>query len=486
MRRNPRAVRHLEPRVLRVCAGGTLTGALLLAGCGSSPANGSVPDAGRPDPGPDKSLSTDASSDSEISTPLLDDAEALDAGSDASPALDAGDAGPAFVDPGTGPWMAVPSDQVRSVCRLDPDMLAAADTALGVPWAIVRYGRMCHSYMADGMQPEEAWSTTKTLGAVVAGTVAYQTAGIAPSGPKTGPFSDLDRVDKWLSSFSYNPDAHVAHVMAMVAQNADLSLGHKTMQYDIIGTTQINSLSDMLNAAIGQDTALLGTDLEQFTQRFVFAPLGMTQSTWSNGATTKVFAYSWSTTVFDMARLGLLMLDRGVWNGQRVLDEGWIYRMTHPAFEDANTGYGYLTWLNASINHNFGGIPISASGWDGNQTVPRSPGACAPVSVYPEHPHGLSDSPDCNYAAPYTCAQPYDVGVWNAVGLLGQNIQGHPGLDLVLVVKGLTPNDTGPTAPGILWDAVKPAIIAADPMFAGDEQAFCAAYGSNSYAPDRR
>jgi hypothetical protein len=117
-------------------------------------------------------------------------------------------------------------------------MLAAADTALGVPWAIVRYGRMCHSYMADGMQPEEAWSTTKTLGAVVAGAVAYQTANLAPSGPMTGPFSDLDRVDKWLSSFSYDPDAHVAHVMAMVAQNADLSLGHKTMQYDIIGTTQ--------------------------------------------------------------------------------------------------------------------------------------------------------------------------------------------------------------------------------------------------------
>jgi len=56
----------------------------------------------------------------------------------------------------------------------------------------------------------------------------------------------------------------------------------------------------------------------------------------------------------------------------------------------------------------------------------------------------------------------------------------------VVVVKGLTPDDTGPTAPGILWDAVRPALIAADPMFAGDEQAFCTAYGGNAYAPDRR
>jgi CubicO group peptidase (beta-lactamase class C family) len=291
-------------------------------------------------------------------------------------------------------------------------------------------------------------------------------------------------VDKWITGFTYNAGAHVAHVMAMVAQSADLSLGHKTMQYDTIGTTQINSLSDILNSVIGQDTARLGSDLEQFTQRFVFGPLGMKQSQWSGGSATKIFAYSWSTTVMDMARVGLALLHGGSWSGRQLLDQGWVYRMTHPAFEDANTGYGYLTWLNASTNHNFGGIPISTAGWGGNQTVPRSPGTCAPVSVYPQHPHGLSDSPDCNYAAPYTCSQPYDVGVWNAVGLGGQNIQGHPGLDLVIVVKDLTPSDTGPTAPGILWDAVRPAIVAADPKYRGDDSAFCAAYSANAYAPD--
>jgi hypothetical protein len=339
------------------------------------------------------------------------------------------------------------------------------------------------------MAPEEAWSTTKTLGAVVAGAVSYETAGIVPAGPMTGPFTDQDPVSQWLTfgqtpSFTYNQQAHVAHVMAMVAQNTSLALGQKTFAYDTIGTTQINSMSDILNAVIHQDTARLGTDLEQFTQRFVFQPLGMTQSTWSGGSTTKIFAYSWSTTVLDMARVGLVMLHGGLWNGQRVLDDGWIYRMTHPSFEDANTGYGYLTWLNASSNHNFGGIPGLPSDWNGTQQVPRSPGTCAPVSVYPQHPHGLSDSPDCNYDAPYSCTQQYDVGVWQAVGLEGQVIQGHPGLDMVIVVKDLTPTGTGPTAPGILWNAVMPAVVAGDPMFHGDTQSFCAAYGANVYAPD--
>jgi hypothetical protein len=392
-----------------------------------------------------------------------------------------GAAGISGADPGSGPWAPVPPDQVLQLCRLDPAKLAAADTLLNTPWAIVRYGKLCHEFKSDGMVAAEAWSTTKTLGAVVAGAVAYQTKAIPRTGKKTGPFSDEDRADQWLDTVTYNAEAHVAHVLSMEAQNANLALGQKTMSYDIIGTVQINSLSDMLNVAIQQDTARMGADLEQFTQKFVFGPLGMHESTWSSGTPVKVFAYSWSTTVRDMARLGLLMLNGGTWSGERVLDTEWIYRMTHPAFEDGNTGYGYLTWLNASSNHHYGGIPGAPVGV---QQGPQSPGPCAPVSVYPTHPHGLSDSPDCNYSAPYTCAQPLDVGVWQAVGLAGQVIQGHRGLDMVVIVRDLTPLGSGPSAPGILWDAVRPAVIAADPKYQGDEAAFCAAYGGNTYAPD--
>src|SRR4029077_17052661 len=144
-----------------------------------------------------------------------------------------------------------------------------------------------------------------------------------------------------------------------------------------------------------------------------YTPLGMTKSVWNNGSPTKVFAYSWNTDLYDMARVGLLILNYGVWQGQRLVDEEWIYRMTHPSFEDANTGYGYLTWLNSSSNHNYGaigGLP------GGQQQGAQMPGPCAPGSVSPTPPHGLSDAPDCNYAAPYKCDQPLDVGVWQAIG----------------------------------------------------------------------
>jgi hypothetical protein len=164
------------------------------------------------------------------------------------------------------------------------------------------------------------------------------------------------------------------------------------------------------------------------------------------------------------------MMHDGVWSGGRVLDSEWTYKMTHPSFEDANTGYGYLTWMNSDVNHGLGGAPLPAS-----QTR-FDP--CAPVSIFAQHPHGLSEALDCNYEPPLTCEQQFDVGMWYAAGLGGQYIVGHRGLDLVLVVKDYQ------AGPAQIWRAVRPALLALNPDFPGDEEAFCAAYAAGDYAPD--
>ncbi len=384
-------------------------------------------------------------------------------------------------DPGAGPWPLVPASEVLEVCHLDPYELARADALLDTPWAVVRYGRLCHKYDADGMRANRAYSVTKTLGALVTGMVAYQTRALPRVGRKTGPLRDDDRVDHWLDRFSYNPDAQVGHVLGMVAHSKDLEA--KEMRYDVFGKTQINSLSAILSAAIAQDPDRLGADLEAFTQRFLFQKLGLQKSSWSRGARDKTFAYSYKGDVYDMAKLGLLILRGGTWAGERLVDAEWIYRMTHPSFEEANTAYGYLTWLNSPVNYHFGGIPAPPPDRTKGATLP---GPCAPMAINAHHPHGLSNSADCNLGDMQRCKPQYDVGVWNAVGLGGQVIQGHPGLDLVIVATDLTPFDTGLTAVSRLWDAVRPAVVAADPFFADNMQAFCAEYGNNRYAPDWR
>ncbi|HMJ15062.1 MAG TPA: hypothetical protein VK524_26795 [Polyangiaceae bacterium] len=386
-----------------------------------------------------------------------------------------------YVDPGTQEWAPVARDRVAEECRLDPALLEQIDGELNLAWGIVRYGKLCHEFYPKGeaqiTERQENFSATKTLGATVVGIAAHETRNFERSGRKTGPISDLDRVDHWLDEFTFNKNAHLAHVLGMVGHNADLGLGKKVYAYDAGGTVQINRLSDIVNTAIAQDSARLGANIEEFTQRFLYEPLGMRHSVWTNGEPNKNFAFTWQSPLRDMMRLGLLLLNDGVWNGKRVLGSEWVYRMTHPSFEDANTGYGYLTWLQARSNWMIG---IASA----TEKIMNPIDPCQPAALHREYPHGLSESPDCNYADG-NCSQKYDVGVWHANGLNGQLIVGMKGLDMVLVVKDFQ-NVSIVAHAGGFWPRVRRAVIALDPKYAGDEAAFCEAYGNNDYAPDLR
>jgi hypothetical protein len=373
---------------------------------------------------------------------------------------------PVYDDPGAGPWQLVPEAMVGDECGMDPALLQAADSIIGTDYAVVRYGKLCHEYGSDA--PAEIWSATKTLGAVVTAMAAYETRDIPRTGPKTGPISDWDRADHWLDSQSFNSDALLAHVLGMEAHNSNLD--SPTYSYDTVGSVQINRLSDVVTTAVKQDSARLGNNIEEFTQKFLFEPLGMEDSSWSSGGTSKVYAYTWNTTIHDMLKVGTLITHRGVYGGVRRIEEKWIYRMTHPSFETANTAYGYLTWLNA----------LEGGTGPGGDFSGNSADECAPFAVWPSSsfPHGVSKATDCGYSS--MCDQMYDIGVWSAQGLGGQFIVGHFGLDLVIAAK----NFSGGGGPKGLWAAIRPALVAKDPMFMGDEDAFCAAYGPGNYAPD--
>ncbi len=388
-------------------------------------------------------------------------------GSSTSPEL------PATVDPGTGPWDLVPTDRVREECGLDPDLLMVADGLLDRPWAVVRYGKLCHEYYPDGSdRPSRLASATKTMAATVTGMAVYESRNFERTGRKTGPLNDTDRVDHWLDSFTFNQDAQIGHVLGMVAFNEDLSYGNKEHRYDGGGSREINRLSDVVNTVIAQDPGRLGANIEEFWQSHMVQRLGFRSSTWTDGAPDKSFASTWDGIVRDMARLGLLILNRGVWNGERLLTEDWTYKTTHPSFEDANTSYGYLTWLEADSNYHYGGI-LGGTKFQGPLD------SCTPPAINASFPHGISKATDCNYEAPWSCDQELDVGVWLANGAGGHLIMGHPGLDMVLIGKNLGSNSLGAS----LWGPLRPALVAEDLRFQGDEAAFCAAYGAGGYAP---
>jgi hypothetical protein len=387
-----------------------------------------------------------------------------------------------FVDPGTDPFQAVPREQVAEVCKMSPGLLDAADAQIKRPWLVVRYGRLCHQSPEVAEEtPDDLQDVVETLIATVAGVASWQTRAIPRTGRGTGQLSDEDPVYHWIdpSLFEharrYSEGSLVAHMLSMTAYNDLLDFGAKDFILEswegLMSPSPIVPAVEVVSAAIAQHSAWPELSALDFMRRFLFEPLGMAGSIeggtgYWEGLVFSVDPY-WKADTHDMARLGLLLLNGGAWNGKRVLSKQWVYRMTHPAFEDANCAYGYLTWLNSRSNS----VNESGERYEGPHD------RCSPAALWNAYPHPPSQAPDCNYNPPYTCEQQYDVGVWYTPG--NNLIVGHRGLDMVLVVR-----DHDGDGPGSFWRVVRPAVIALDPVFPGDEVGFCTAYGSNSYAPD--
>ena len=361
----------------------------------------------------------------------------------------------ALVDPGTAAWVPVPESEILDTCGLNAEMLNAATLPEGASFAVVRYGRLCYVSGEDGSDGPEVshiFSVTKTLGAVMTGMVMHETRNIPTSDESmTGPLGQWDRMDEWIDfstlpdTADIHPDATIAHVLSMEAYNDSLAYGDKQHQYDGSGGREINSLIQVIDNVVRQDSDRLGENAVAVKDR-LFGKLGLENSAWD----VTTLGFSWNASLHDMARLGMVVMNGGIYNGERLVDAEYVYNMTHPAFEDGSTQYGYLTWLNNP--------------------------ECAPRAIHANYPHGISEATDC---ADGNCDQQYDVGVWNAIGAQGQFVQGHRGLDMVIVAQNWDTNSGSP-----LWEVVRPALVSADPTFQGDDAAFCAAYGSNAYAPD--
>jgi len=98
---------------------------------------------------------------------------------------------------------------------------------------------------------------------------------------------------------------------------------------------------------------LTGERLLDYLRPRLFQPLGIRHATWEScpmGINTGGFGLA--VTTEDIARFGLLYLNHGLWNGQRLLSEAWIAEATSTQVSngdmtvgtDWTQGYGYQFW----------------------------------------------------------------------------------------------------------------------------------------------
>ena len=111
---------------------------------------------------------------------------------------------------------------------------------------------------------------------------------------------------------------------------------------------QYNSMNSyMLSAIICKKT---GGTLTEFLQARLFGPMGIRDFHWET-CPLGIEKGGWGLYLKqeDMAKLGLLVLQRGRWDGRALVPEGYIREMSRkqsePPAEMSDDGYGWQCWL---------------------------------------------------------------------------------------------------------------------------------------------
>lgn len=93
-------------------------------------------------------------------------------------------------------------------------------------------------------------------------------------------------------------------------------------------------------------TEVLGTDLGTFIEENIFAPLGITKFSYSRCPEGYYYgASNTMLTVHDLSKIGLMLLNGGVYEGNRILSEEYIRMATSSRQPCREGGYGYFFWL---------------------------------------------------------------------------------------------------------------------------------------------
>ncbi len=90
-----------------------------------------------------------------------------------------------------------------------------------------------------------------------------------------------------------------------------------------------------------------GMPLKDYADKVLFKPLGISHYQWDfrpDHSNVNNYVQAWLRPR-DMMKIGILLADKGIWNGQQVISAEWITQLTSKQSEIGNTPYGYFFWL---------------------------------------------------------------------------------------------------------------------------------------------
>jgi CubicO group peptidase (beta-lactamase class C family) len=239
---------------------------------------------------------------------------------------------------------------------------------------IVHHGRIVGEHYAEGFGmhvSQRTWSVAKSISGTLIGIGVRQ--GFFPRG-------ELD-IPEWTDARSA---IRLDDLLRMASGLHSATAGNRTDALYFGGTTVTQEIAywplearpgtrfryanndilfaiRALRAAIGDDRRYYA-----FPRAELFEPLGMTRTVAEQdvGGNFILSSQVWSTAR-DLARLGLLWINDGVWQGRRILPQGWMRYMTTPSGPQpaSGPGYGATMWLFGPAQ----GLPAGSYAAQGNR-----------------------------------------------------------------------------------------------------------------------
>ncbi|MFL5298591.1 MAG: serine hydrolase domain-containing protein [Phenylobacterium sp.] len=270
---------------------------------------------------------------------------------------------------------------------------------------VVQGGRLVFERYADGFGPESthhSWSMAKSIThalvglAVGEGRLDIQAPADVPEWRNAGDpraaitlnhllhmSSGLDWVEEYLPDRPSDVRAMLfgegQDDVAAYAARSPLTHPPGSFFYYSSGTT------NLVSRALARALDAFGPDFEAFMRARLFDPLGMASPIPKFDAAGTFIGSSYCfCTARDFARFGLLYLSDGVWDGRRLLPEGWVDYARTPTFQQPGADadpYGAHWWLGLGGPGSF-----SANGYDGQFTV------CVPDLDLVLVRHGVSEA----------------------------------------------------------------------------------------------
>jgi CubicO group peptidase (beta-lactamase class C family) len=232
----------------------------------------------------------------------------------------------------------------------------------------------------DAKTPQMGWSMTKSITNALVGILVKQ-GRLKVNDPAPVPaWANDDRKNitlndilhassglDWSEIYSRPSDAtemlFQSRDAALFAYSVKASKKPNEKFYYSSGSTNI--VTWIIRNEVGDD------NYHEFPYDKLFNKIGMTSAIIEPDPSGTFVGSSFSyATARDWARFGLLYLNDGVWNGERILPEGWVAYTTTPVPAAPMGEYGAQWWLNAGAkdnpaNRKFPDVPTDAFLADG-------------------------------------------------------------------------------------------------------------------------